>query len=430
MSSEQAEPRTPSLGLALVPVVLTLVVLGLQLFYFDDFTPHIPLSIGLAITGLVGIYLGHKWPNIQDGVFHVINVSLPSASVQSGLVAWLVRHHLLLSITAQRRDLSDPAVIHEFARSVSSIGHLNHLYLLTVADICATNPNLWNSFRDNLLQELYNKAMQALWRGLDNPIDKEERIVEVQEHARLLLDGKQVDTRDVDRVWDELGETYFLRHNADEIAWHTRGLIEHGDREDALILLRRETQRGSTELFVSRFDHRYRFALITTVLDRLGLSIVDARILTSRSNRALDTYLILEADGKPITEEFRMADIRRALEKALAKPEELPSHSARRASRQLRHFDVPLRVEAELNREQNVTAIEITASDQPGLLSKIARAFLDRGIRVHNARIATVGERVDDVFFVTDQENRPLGDDAIDALEPELARRIGNSANE
>ncbi|MDX1608653.1 MAG: [protein-PII] uridylyltransferase [Halofilum sp. (in: g-proteobacteria)] len=352
------------------------------------------------------------------------------SSVQTGLISWLVRHHLLMSITAQRRDLSDPAVIHEFARTVSSIGHLNHLYLLTVADICATNPNLWNSFKDNLLQELYGKAMQALWRGLDNPIDKDERIAEVQAHARHLLADLNVPAGAIDGLWQELGETYFLRHNADEIAWHTRALIDHGDSEEALVLLRRETQRGSTELFVSRPDHRYRFALVTAVLERARLSVVDARILTSRSGRTMDTYLVLEANGEPIADDFRIEDIRGALTGALATPDRLPGPSGRRASRRQRHFDVPLRIESEQNEEQRVTAVEITASDRPGLLSSIARAFLDAGVRVHNARVATVGERIDDVFFVTDTDNRPLSESAIAELERAVEQHIGTQGSE
>ncbi|WP_245675841.1 [protein-PII] uridylyltransferase [Halofilum ochraceum] len=348
------------------------------------------------------------------------------SSVQTGLVCWLVRHHLLMSMTAQRRDLSDPAVIHEFARTVSSVSHLNHLYLLTVADIRATNPTLWNSWKDNLLRELYHKTVQALWRGLDNPIDKEERIAEVQHHARRQLAAWALDVEQIDALWAELGDAYFLRHNADEIVWHTRGLLEHGDREDALILLRRETQRGSTELFISRPDHRYRFALVTTVLDRLGLSIVDARVLTSRSGRALDTYLILEASGEPITDEYRIADIRAGLEAGLADPERLPDQPARRTPRRMRHFDVPLVVEAEEEPEHGMTAVEVTASDQPGLLSKIARAFLAVGVRVHSARVATIGERVDDVFFITDSGNRPVDDETVQAIERELAHRISN----
>ncbi|MDZ7749519.1 MAG: [protein-PII] uridylyltransferase [Halofilum sp. (in: g-proteobacteria)] len=348
------------------------------------------------------------------------------SSVQSGLVSWLVRHHLLLSMTAQRRDLSDPAVIHEFARAVSSIAHLNHLYLLTVADIRATNPSLWNSWRDNLLRELYHRTVQALWRGLDNPIDKDERIADIQAHARGLLDAHDVEDARIDNLWADLPEAYFLRHNADEIAWHTRALLDHGTRAQALIQLRRETQRGSTELFVSRPDHRYRFALVTAVLDRLGLSVVDARILTSRSGVALDTYLILEASGETITDDFRVADIREGLRAALAEPDRLPPQPSRRTPRRMRHFDVPLAVEAEQPDAGGPTAVEITASDQAGLLSKIARAFLDAGVRVHNARIATVGERVDDVFFCTDYDNQPLTEAHVAAVRDALARRISN----
>ncbi|MEX1081673.1 MAG: [protein-PII] uridylyltransferase [Halofilum sp. (in: g-proteobacteria)] len=348
------------------------------------------------------------------------------SSMQSGLVMWLVRNHLVMSMTAQRRDLSDPSVIHEFARTVSSIAHLNHLYLLTVADIRATNPSLWNSWRDNLLRELYHRTVQALRRGLDNPIDKRERIADVQERARRMLVEYGIGAEQIEPVWSDLEDGYFLRHNADEIAWHTRGLVEHGDSPEPLILLRQETERGSTELFISRPDHRYRFALVTAILDRLRLSIVDARILTSTSARSLDTYLILEETGEPITDPTRFRDIRQSLETAFAEPDQLPPETAPRTTRRMRQFDVPLEVEAELQEEHGVTAVEITASDQPGLLSRVARAFLQVGVRVHNARVATVGERVDDVFFLTDEANQPLTDDVLASLESELGSRISN----
>lgn len=348
------------------------------------------------------------------------------SAVQSGLVTWLVRHHLLLSMTAQRRDLSDPDVIHEFARRVSSIAHLNHLYLLTVADIRATNPSLWNSWRANLLRELYYKTVQALWRGLDNPLDKAERLADVQAQARRLLADHAVSAEAIDAVWADMPEAYFLRHNADEVAWHTRALLDHGDTGAPLIQLRRETTRGSTELFVAGPAHRYRFALVTSVLDQLGLSVVDARILTSRSGVALDTYLILEASGATIGDAFRVSEIRERLATALARPERLPRQPERRTPRRMRHFSVPLRIDAEAQDDGATTAIEITARDQPGLLSKIARAFLETGVRVHNARITTVGERVDDVFFCTDDSDRPLARADIEGLERSLGRLINH----
>jgi len=346
------------------------------------------------------------------------------SAVQSGLVAWLVRHHLSLSMTAQRRDLSDPSIIHEFAREVTSIAHLNHLYVLTVADIRATNPSLWNSWRANLLRELYYKTVQALWRGLDNPIDKEERLADVQKQARRLLADHAIDPAQIDRVWTDLPEAYFLRHNADEVAWHTRALLDHTDADQPLIQLRRETKRGSTELFIAGPAHRYRFALVTSVLDQLGLSVVDARVLTSRSGVALDTYLILEASGATISDGFRVREIRERLLSALAQPERLPNQPKRRTPRRMRHFSVPLRVETERQDDGQTTAVEITAGDQPGLLSKIARAFLDAGVRVHNARVATVGERVDDVFFCTGEHDRPLSPSDIQRLDDALRRLI------
>ncbi len=349
------------------------------------------------------------------------------AEVQTGLVAWLVRHHLVLSMTAQRRDLTDPDVIHEFARTVSSIAHLNHLYLLTVADIRATNPSLWNSWRANLLRELYHKTVQALWRGLDNPIDSAQRLSEVQAQARQILAQQGTETEGLEAVWSDLPEPYFLRHNADEIARHTHALAAHARRDRPLIQLRRETTRGPAELFLAGPPHRYRFALVTTVLDQLGLSVVDARILTSHSGMALDTYLILEASGASIRDEHRMAEIRERLEAALARPDRVPAQPARRPSRRMRHFAVPLRVDTEQQPDWTTTAVEVTAGDQPGLLSKIARAFLDTDVRVHSARVATVGERVDDVFFCTNADDDPLGEDDIERVKKALDHYISHS---
>ena len=338
------------------------------------------------------------------------------------LAEWLVARHLLMSVTAQRKDLSDPAVIHAFASEVSSIDMLNHLFLLTVADIRATNPELWNSWKDNLLQDLYHKTVHTLQRGLDNPIDAEDRLREIKQAATQLMEDAGVSMSEAHNIWADFGDGYFLRHSADEVAWHTRVIMSRHVVGEPLVAIRQETQRGSTEVFVFVADHDNLFALVTAVLDRLGTDIVDARIVTSESGWAVDTFLILENSGEIISDGLRVQEIQQALQLALRNPDDLPSVVIRRPPRRLKHFDVPLEIRRTDEQRGDVTPLEIIAPDAPGLLSKIGRAFVECGLRVHNARVMTVGERAQDVFFVSDKHNRPLDNstltrlrDAIDA---------------
>jgi len=296
------------------------------------------------------------------------------------------------------------------------------LFLLTVADIRATNPELWNSWKDNLLQDLYHKTVHALQRGLENPIDAEDRVREIKRAATQLLENAGVTMSEAANIWADFGDGYFLRHSADEVAWHTQVIMSRHVVGEPLVAIRQETQRGSTEIFVFVADHDNLFALVTAVLDRLGTNIVDARIVTSESGWAVDTFLILENSGEIISDGLRVHEIERALQQALQNPDDLPSLVTRRQPRRLKHFNVPLQIRRTDEQRGDVTPLEIIAPDSPGLLAKVGRAFVECELRVHNARVMTVGERAQDVFFVSDKHNRPLGDqtlarlrDAIDA---------------
>ncbi|HHQ43136.1 MAG TPA: [protein-PII] uridylyltransferase [Chromatiales bacterium] len=325
----------------------------------------------------------------------------------SGLVSWLVRHHLAMSLTAQREDLGDPEVVNRFARLVGDQVRLDYLYLLTVADIRGTNPNLWNSWRDALLAELYHLTRRALRRGLEQPVDKEERIREVRTEARRLLRADGVDPAEVERVWRDFDEDYFLRYQPAEIAWHTAA-IARAERLP-LVLVRRAGPRGTTEIFVYGAGEDHAFAATTALLDQMGLTIVDARIISSRSGRTLDTYLVLEREGTPIADDWRAEEIRSALERLLAAGAPVP-RVTRRPPRTHRHFRIPTEVSFSEDERNRRTVVELITADRPGLLSRVARAFAECGVRLQNARIATVGARAEDVFFVTDARGEPLRD--------------------
>ncbi len=328
----------------------------------------------------------------------------------SRLVAWLVRHHLIMSMTAQRKDISDPDVIHEFAATVGDQMHLDYLYLLTVSDIRATNPELWNSWKDALLRELYIATKDALRRGLERPIDEEEVIDDIQHSARgLLRDGGLSENR-IDELWHAPSAEYFLRHTPEEIAWHTRAIADAKPEDLPLVLVEPREQRGSTAIFIYGPAREHQFALTTAVLEQLGLNVVDARVIVSGSGYTLDTYLVLEDTGETIENEHRLDEIRAVLKRELSRPEERTPTVSKRPPRQLKHFDVTTQVSFEQDLGNQRTALELVAADRPGLLSRVGRAFMECGVRLQNARIATIGARTEDVFYITDLNNRPLTD--------------------
>ncbi|MBK1725544.1 [protein-PII] uridylyltransferase [Halorhodospira neutriphila] len=325
------------------------------------------------------------------------------------LVAWLVRHHLELSITAQRKDLSDPAVITEFARLVGDQTHLDYLYLLTVADIRATNPALWNSWREALLNELYALARRAIRRGLSNPIDKQELIEDAQRDARQLLEAQgALDSAAIDAVWGRLPEDYFLRHRGEEIAWHTAA-IAHTDAETLpLVLTAPQSGGDGTRVFLYAADSPHLFARCVSALDGLGLDIHDARIITTSAGYTLDSYLVLERSGPPAHDPRRSEEVRTVLGQAAAERGPPPAPPARKVPRQLQHFQMETQILFTDDPQNGRTVMEVITADRPGLLARVGYAFSHCGIRVKNAKVATMGERAEDVFFITDEQGEPL----------------------
>ena len=335
-------------------------------------------------------------------------------------VAWLVRNHLIFSITAQKKDIKDPEVVAEFARTVGDQMHLDYLYLLTVADVRATNPKLWNSWKASLFREFYEATTRALRRGLENPIDKEELIAETQAAALRLLRSKRVRKRKARASWQYLTESYFLRHTPEEIAWHTEQRVRRGDDGSAaLVTVTRQSARGGTPIMVYSEFAKENFAKVTAVLDELGLSIVDARITPTYDNHSLDTYVVLESDGEPIDEAQRARQIEKTISRALLSDDARAMRVTRQAPRQVRMFSTPTRISFTEDRRHR-TLMELIAGDRPGLMSEVGKVLLDSGVAVHAARIMTIGERAEDVFSISDAEGRPLMPEACEALRERL----------
>lgn len=323
-------------------------------------------------------------------------------------VIWLVRHHLLMSTTAQRKDLSDPEVINKFALKMATQSRLNFLYLLTVADIRATSPEVWNSWKDALLKELYNATTRALKRGLEHPLRQDERIHHVQQQSMEQLKLHRLGEAQVQPLWNQLGKDYFLMHSADEVAWQARAILSHPEHDLPLIMLRQQTKRGGTELFIYSRDQDHLFAHTTAAITQVGLNIADARIYTSQDGHTLDTFIILEDNGQPIDSPSRLHEIQHFLDNALRHPEAITLKDARRMPSRLKHFPIITEVSFQDDPGNQRTAMKVIAADRPGLLARIGLALVDCRIRLKNAKVSTLGERAEDIFFITDQDNHPL----------------------
>ncbi|MDX1513677.1 MAG: [protein-PII] uridylyltransferase, partial [Gammaproteobacteria bacterium] len=335
------------------------------------------------------------------------------------VVAWLVRHHLLMSVTAQRKDTSDPDVVREFAGQVGDRIHLDYLYLLTIADIRGTNPALWNDWKDVLLRDLYLATAKAMWRGLENPVDRRELIEETLGRAREAL---IVDADRAEAVWDTLGEDYFLRHTGDEIAWHTNEIV--GAAPESLPLVLTRNGRGGTEVFVYARDQEFLFAATTSLLGRLGLNILDSRIITADNGMTMDSYVVHDMQtGGPCGPD-RLPELARRLSEALKNPAGTRQVDDRLPRRQLRHFSISTEVSFGNEPQKGRTVLEVVARDRPGLLARIGWALADQKVRLQNAKIATIGERAEDVFFVTDSRNRPLDPARFDAIRNEVVKSV------
>ncbi len=331
----------------------------------------------------------------------------------TSLISWLVREHLTMSITAQKQDLSDPQVIQELARKAGSRERLDYLYTLTVADINATNPNLWNGWRASLLQQLHSQAKHLLKRGIDNLPDIEEQLAETKSQAMLSLEQDNVDKDRVSALWQQLSDDYFLRHEPMEISWHTSGIISHQGSQPLILI--RETrnglEHGGSKVFIYTQDEENLFAASVAALDQLCLSIQDARISTSADNYSLDSFTVLEDNGSAIGENgHRIRQIQQHLGQVLNSPDNFPELIKRRTPRQLRHFSDEPEIHISSHTNTSQTVIEITATDRPGLLALIGNTFSSMELQVQGARIATFGEKVEDRFYVTNYNGEAISD--------------------
>jgi len=320
------------------------------------------------------------------------------APEDSQLVEWLVGQHLMMSATAQKQDLSDPLVIQQFASKVGNTRRLSALYLLTVADIRGTSPKVWNAWKGKLLEDLFLMT-QRLFSGQAGNEEHSQRTR--QEEARGILHLYGIDDNVINQFWGKLDTAYFIKHEAKEIAWHTRLLCYRQDPTQLVIRARPSQAGEGLQVMVYGPDQEELFACICAFFESIHYNIQDASVYTSSFGYALDTFEVQDPDKPKTNYRDLTAFVEHELTQLLTS-KALPPHIGQtRLGRQMRHFPISPEVQLQNDERGIYQILSIIAGDRPGLLSRIARIFLQYKIRLHNAKINTMGERAEDTFLIT-----------------------------
>jgi [protein-PII] uridylyltransferase len=315
----------------------------------------------------------------------------------TSLVEFLVEHHLTMSSVAQKQDLSDPEVVRRFADAVGTERRLVALYLLTVADIRGTSPKVWNAWKSKLLEDLFN-ATSTLLKG--GRLEADQYIQNKQAEAKRLLKLYDLSDTIQDALWKNFDVPYFLRHDAQEIAWHTRMLHARTSVEQPVVKARLSPAGEGLQAMIYVRDQKDLFARICGYFGSVGLSIVDAKIYTTRHGFALDTFQVMDVGNVPHPRDM-ISKIEEELAAWLADQVPLPPPMKGRVSRRVKHFPIVPEVRIVPDEKGQYHSLSITAGDRTGLLYAIALVLSRYNISLHNAKIVTLGERAEDVLVVS-----------------------------
>ena len=319
------------------------------------------------------------------------------ASEDVELVAWLVENHLVMSTTAQKQDIADPVVVQAFARRVADERHLAALYLLTVADVRGTSPRVWNAWKAKLLEDLFWTTRRQL---TGDSLSLASSLQTRQDEARAKLRLYAVPDLAEKKLWAQLEDTYFLRHEPQEIAWHTRLLYYRAQTQEPVVKARLSPAGEGLQVLIYVPDQKELFARICSFFERISYDIFEAKIYTTRHGYALDSFQVQDPNNRRPQYRDVIGLIEHELAEGLRLKSPLPPLTKPRLSRQLRHFPISPEVNIQPDEKGTSSVLSIIAGDRPGLLSRIARVLTAYDVNLHTAKINTLGARAEDVFII------------------------------
>ncbi len=339
------------------------------------------------------------------------------------LVSWLVKSHLLMSITAQRKDISDPHVIATFAEQVESVERLDYLYLLTISDIRGTNPKQWNSWKDKLFIELYSKTADWLNRGLRAQSDELEDLEYNRTAALRKLEQAGIDSNQVEAIWKDFTENYFIRHTPGEVFWHTKLIYHHKDNSP-LVDVRIDESIGGLELVIHMPSRDNIFFYTVSMLSQMNLNVVNAHVMMCKNHYAFETFKIISDIQDAQQLQYLADEICKRLRHILSSDDPI-STSVPPPTRAQKHFMVPTEISFTHSPDKNYTRIQIDTADQRGLLAIISRVLAENNVRIHDAFVSTAGEKAIDYFDVTDMaSSKPLTEQQMQTLRDILIKEL------
>ncbi len=340
------------------------------------------------------------------------------STYDTNLIVWIIENHLLMSATAQKKDINDPDIVYEFATHVGDINRLKYLYLLTVADMRATSDTVWNSWKDSLLKNLFRTTQDVFRRGLENPALKSELAAE---NKRLVLAELQqkYDSTKILEIWQNFSDDYFTRYSISEIKWQSESIINMNNALSAYTF-RHSSKHKVTSLFIYTESFAGIFAVITSVLEFFKLGIIDARIIKSTNGKTLDTYHVINTSGKTIDDAL-CTQIKETLNDCVSRRSRKEQSSENtRLSRIEKQFQLPTTVNFNNEVNENSTVMTVKSSDQTGILSQLALILSEHKIIVNAAKIATYGEVIQDIFNITTEDSLKLSAEQQTALEKSI----------
>ncbi len=347
---------------------------------------------------------------------------------ETQLVSWLVESHLLMSSISQREDISDPDVIHKFALIVGDQIHLDHLLTLTIADMNATNPTLWNNWKGSLIRQLYFQTRDALRRGLENPINKQKWIENTRSETLKLLEKEGISKEQSTALWSDMDSELFLRESASVITRGVKAVLAADDPSLPVILIEDAGMEGDsvTRIFIHTKNLANVFPITAATLDTLRLDIHDARLYTGNEHHTYDIFYVLDDQGQPFANRRdKAAKVERKLKEALIANDSNNIEVNRRTPRQLKQLTIGTSAKIDHSHDSRTTYLEVVTPDRPGLLAQLGQIFMRFNLHLHSAKIATLGERVEDVFYLTDESDQAIKDlDLCREIEQTICREL------
>ena len=398
-----------------------LTIRNLRRFFVEEFAYEFPTAHQIAtqlckpeILFLAGLF--HDIAKGRGGSHEVLGAEEAKefafrhnlSKKDSEMLSWLVLRHLDFSSIAQKKDLSDPKTIHYFAELVGDQEHLDYLYLLTVADVCATSDDVWNDWKNSLFLELYNETSRALSEASNIPKSKAKKALQTQEKAKDLLSKRGLSSLDYQPFWNSLkGSEFFSRQSASDVARATK-MLYSVDQSEPHIHLQARTSKGAAELMLYLRDRDYLFAHIAYALDKLHFNVVEAKIFSTSDGMTLVIIHFLSEHNQSGLEERDPQKIIQFISEQLNDTDIDPvEFRGTLNARRMRCFETPTEISYhKINK--HITELSIHTKDAPGLLARIGCALKSCNIRLHDAKIHTAGEKAEDVFLISDVHNMAI----------------------